>query len=336
MDYRSHATGHFTRTDWTMHSVVRQNGYCDSYYQSSGESTGVTHLRGGKACIPCPANGECINGELFCKPLYRPHRSFLNKLVNVVWPTAQQCTRDPVMISYATKMERKMRRYLSRQQGNLQCRDSRLISSTYNTPTHPITFPLVRTEASHMMATLKHSFGLPPAYNQNHQVELDHLATLALNMVQKNQHVIAWEKNGKLYLGTDIAEYSFLCWCWMTLCGLPLFIKLSIPVLVLCSALFTLLYRYYQAWATRRHQVKVNTEKALDILKLQREKHQSDADNYSPGCSINYLRQHVLESTNENSISMWKSVVEQLQQHPCLRHGYTDENGDLLQYFEWL
>lgn len=67
----------------------------------------------------------------------------------------------------------------------------------------------------------------------------------------------------------------------------------------------------------------------------KRRAHLGGGESQKPGCSVNYLRLHVLPDTDAASIDIWKKVIYNLQHNPCLRTGHTDENGEISQYFEW-
>lgn len=65
-----------------------------------------------------------------------------------------------------------------------------------------------------------------------------------------------------LTLGIDYAKYSFGCWCWITLCEMPIMFTVGVSLALPC-------FLYYAHWAKKRRQVHLITEKALDILKEQ-------------------------------------------------------------------
>lgn len=173
-------------------SNVRKNGYCTTI---NGHPRYDSTRTSSRSCIPCPPHGECIGGELFCHPLYRPHRSLLNKMVNFVWPTPQTCTKDPALLQRSMKMKSKILHYLARHQGDQQCNNYQLGLLLRNSKrSQPVSFPIAKIKASVIMHDLKHTADLPHVSNQDQQVELDHLLEQALNLAMESPHVVTWRR----------------------------------------------------------------------------------------------------------------------------------------------
>ncbi|KAI8333465.1 Man1-Src1p-C-terminal domain-containing protein [Chlamydoabsidia padenii] len=292
------------------YSNLRQNGYCDSF--NSGSTA---------PCIPCPPHGECIDGRLYCHPLYQPYRSTFNTMVNLVWPTSESCIKDPKMLKLASKIQDKIINYIARRQGDSLCR--KYIKKT------PDTMDLPRTHVSSMMDALKSSFGLPPAINQSHQIALDHLLELGLNLTMENPHVSSWVVDGALYLAVDHVKYSPMCWVLVTYSKTPLTLTIGVPLLLTFALVL------WNRWKKNR-QVKIITNKALNLLKEQRQKHLKTPVSSGPGCTVNYLRLHVMTGTDATDVNIWRAVIYKLQNHPCIRNGHSEEHGEIVQYFEWL
>ncbi|KAI8082694.1 Man1-Src1p-C-terminal domain-containing protein [Halteromyces radiatus] len=332
-------------------STVRRNGYCDSDIGNNSGTGILPNLNGVNSfCIPCPANGVCVNGQLTCLPLYRPHRSITKRIINLIWPTGKTCIKDPTLVKLSRKLEHHMLQYLSRRQGHHECRhlqfasfrtsSSKSSSNTQSTNASSSSQQqdqyLVKTNRTRMIDNLRRSSALPTAHDQHHQIELDYVMEQALMNIKSNKHVITWNIDDELYLGIDVARYSVWCWCLASIFSIFALVKRMNTMITLGIPTLVILWMGYRWKMKRNRQLATVVLKALDILKKQRQLHIENPDGFGPGCSARYLRLHALESSNENTAHVWRAALQVLQHHPCLRHGYTDENGEILQYFEWL
>ncbi|CAO3600302.1 unnamed protein product [Absidia cylindrospora] len=313
-----------------LQATLRSIGYCDSMYGNEDGMT-VIEIEGvERSCVPCPPNGICSGGELSCPPPYCPHRSISNRLRNIVWPTAQKCVKDPIIVKHVSKMERSILNYLAQRQGEQQCRDYMSAFELHNSQHSSTSFPRVKTKMASVMMDLQHTFTLPTTPDQDYN-RMDYLTETALDHVLENKHVSNWFIDNELYLGTDLASYSLSCWCWISIFHVSRFFKKYLLVVV-ASLGFWIAYRQ---WKKRKYEVNIITEKTLAILYEQRQKHLQDPHLYETGCSSNYLYTQITSSTDGPSAGIWNSVMKRLEHHHSLNHGYIYKNNDISQYFEY-
>lgn len=164
-------------------SYARQkNGYCQNY-PTPAVTTKSNHTFSvfsmlPPSCIPCPDHGICTQGELVCDTLYERKTPFYN--IGHIFPIADDCIHNSVLGKYVSKVERKIKNYLARRQGEKACEHE---------IAHPgQSVPIARTSVKEVLADLKEKM------NVNFPADkLDEILVIALSAVLEDPNIHYWE-----------------------------------------------------------------------------------------------------------------------------------------------
>ncbi|ORX61574.1 hypothetical protein DM01DRAFT_1342543 [Hesseltinella vesiculosa] len=295
---------------YSSRAQLLQNGYCDSAFQQYRLTSDVSFIDPMPKCIPCPDHASCRDGQLMCDPLYLPHRSLTNRLVNLFYPLASTCQKNKLLDQSVTNVEAKILRLLARIQGEAMCRQS----WSLRTPSNPDS--LVRTDARYIRNAIQSD---PPSDNSNiKQLEQEYVVNQAWDLVLNNPNVFVENTNGTIYVSTDKVSYSLGClsrhYLW----------KFSTPLIILASTFAGYLYVYCQNQLSK--EVSKTVTEVIDHLESLRQ----DPKNPS-GSSVVSLRAKFMDQRHPK---IWQQAALQLRSHPKIHRGIITEHGDPVEYYE--
>lgn len=166
-------------------SYARQkNGYCQNYPTPSATPTKASDRTFSvfnmlpPSCIPCPDHGICTQGELVCDTLYERKTPFYN--IGHIFPVADDCIHNSVLGKYVSKVERKIKNYLARRQGERACEHE------IAHPGQPV--PVARISVKEVLADLKDKINVNLPADK-----LDEILVIALSAVLEDPKIHYWE-----------------------------------------------------------------------------------------------------------------------------------------------
>ncbi|ORY90964.1 Man1-Src1p-C-terminal domain-domain-containing protein [Syncephalastrum racemosum] len=296
------------------------NGYCDT---ATDDDHRLSLFSLPSACIPCPDHGVCEHGELQCQRLYERRRPFYNPFG--LLPIADECIQDSAIGKTVAKLEKKIKRELMTEQGNLVCfRTVHGLTQTIGAE------QIAQIKVEDIVTSIKeHEQFLLPSDT------VDEVMAAALMSVLTSPHIFYWERDGKPYIGTDEPRFRMSCrarlaWYWLP----PRYKTIVLAFLATLPVLLFGRYHYrYHVALKKNTEEKVKT--MIEMLREQREKHAADPVKYpESGLTANQLRARVTSAHRPGALEEWKRLSKLLAMHMEIRKSFAETNGDPTEYWE--
>ncbi|CAO3619187.1 unnamed protein product [Cunninghamella echinulata] len=316
---------------------VSMNGYCDSLpttetaslssSSSSSEIISVIKSNWVHKCIPCPTNGICQHGQLTCKPLYRPYRSFNNKFLNQFWPVGEECRKDLVKANYIKKIEKSIHQHLMIRQGKRQCYEAYHFFSPTSCQSFKYTLPMEKTNIKNIKQYLKGIYQLK-------NINVDEIINIAIQHTMNHPNIFTTTIDNELYLSTDRAKFDSSCSFWITYCTLPRTARLLLYCIPSLIIIYYLLYKKYSNYKLQQSNIDNMVNNILHHLRQQK-KDYILKNNNEAGCSIYTLRNEV-GIMRDQSIEIWKEALRNVKKNSSIRVSTRIAQGEPVEYLEWI
>lgn len=308
-------------------SYARQkNGYCQNYPTPSATPTKASKRTFSvfnmlpPSCIPCPDHGICTQGELVCDTLYERKTPFYN--IGHILPVADDCIHNSVLGKYVSKVERKIKNYLARRQGERACEHE------IAHPGQPV--PVARTSVKEVLADLKDKMNVNLPADK-----LDEILVIALSAVLEDPKIHYWEVDEQRYLGTDHIQYPLRCQIKRIYHGIPFVIKIYIILFISATSAIIGATKDYRKSVLYKEKISNLVKSTTDQLKEQYDNHTKEPTKYpSPALSVSQIRSSIVDVNDRRTIQDWQRVVEQIEVHPHIRKSFREVRGDPVEYWE--